>query len=98
MRRREFLSYAGGAAAAGGAGVLSAGGAQLLTISESLLAPEHLSAKTAKADYTLHIAPVSFDITPGQTIKTTGYNGMVPGPLLRMKEGRPVPIDLVNDH
>jgi FtsP/CotA-like multicopper oxidase with cupredoxin domain len=97
MRRREFLSYAGGAAAAGGAGVVGAGGAQLLTIGESLLAPEHLSAKTAKADHTLHIAPVSFDLAPGQTIKTTGYNGMVPGPLLRMKEGRPVTIDLFND-
>ena len=50
-----------------------------------------------KADYTLRIAPLSVELAPGRTIKTTGYNGRVPGPLLRLREGRPVRINVVND-
>ena len=30
-------------------------------------------------------------------IKTYGYNGMVPGPVLRLQEGRQVSINIVND-
>ena len=32
-----------------------------------------------KADYTLRIEPVSLELAPGKTTKTTGYNGTVPG-------------------
>jgi FtsP/CotA-like multicopper oxidase with cupredoxin domain len=32
---------------------------------------------------------VSLEIAPGQIVKTIRYNGPVPGPLLRMKGGRP---------
>jgi hypothetical protein len=42
-----------------------------------------------KADYKLRIEPVSLELAPGKTIKTTGYNGTVPGPSLRLREGRP---------
>jgi len=49
------------------------------------------------ADFTLHIAPASFEIAPHKVVKTIAYNGQVPGPLLRMKEGRPVSIDVFND-
>jgi FtsP/CotA-like multicopper oxidase with cupredoxin domain len=52
---------------------------------------------TEKADYTLRIGPVSLELAPGKTIKTTGYNGKVPGPLLRLHEGRPVTINVIND-
>ncbi len=52
---------------------------------------------TEKADYTLRIAPISLELAPGKTIKTTGYNGKVPGPVLRLREGRPVTIDVIND-
>ncbi len=51
----------------------------------------------AKADYTLRIAPMSLELAPGKTITTTGYNGKVPGPLLRLREGRPVAINVIND-
>ena len=54
-------------------------------------------ASEAKADYTLRIAPVSLELAPGKTIKTTGYNGKVPGPVLWLREGRPVPINVIND-
>jgi FtsP/CotA-like multicopper oxidase with cupredoxin domain len=50
-----------------------------------------------KADFTLRIAPASFEIAPRKVVKTIAYNGSVPGPLLRMKEGRPVTIDVFND-
>ena len=52
---------------------------------------------TEKADYTLRIALISFELAPGKTIKTTGYNGKVPGPVLRLREGRPVTINVIND-
>ena len=45
----------------------------------------------------LRIAPVSLDIGPGKTIKTVGYNGSVPGPILRFREGKPVTVDVYND-
>jgi len=55
------------------------------------------AAATGQADFTLHIAPVEVEIAPRRKIKTTGYNGGFPGPVLRMKEGQPVTIDVYND-
>lgn len=79
--------------------VASAAGA--LTIEASLpgnlwALPEPVTADQ-KADVTLRIASVSFEIAPGKTIRTFGYNGQVPGPVLRMKEGVPVVVDVFND-
>jgi FtsP/CotA-like multicopper oxidase with cupredoxin domain len=54
-------------------------------------------ASPSKADFTLRIAPVSFEIAPRKMIKTIGYNGTVPGPLLRVPEGKAVTIDVFND-
>lgn len=51
----------------------------------------------ATADHTIRITKASLEPMPGRVIQTTGYNGTVPGPLLRLKEGVPVTIDLVND-
>jgi len=49
------------------------------------------------ADFTLRIAPVEVELSPRRKIKTTGYNGSVPGPVLRMTEGKPVTIEVHND-
>jgi len=49
-----------------------------------------------KADHTLRIQPTTLDIGPGVSIKTISYNGQVPGPLLRLREGVPVNIDVTN--
>jgi len=55
-------------------------------------------AQTAsQIDYTIHIAPVSVELAPDKVIKTYGYNGMVPGPILRLKEDRQVNIKIIND-
>src|ERR1700758_2152572 len=52
---------------------------------------------SVRADVTLHISPVLADIAKDHTISTIGYNGAVPGPLIRLKEGVPVTVDLFND-
>jgi FtsP/CotA-like multicopper oxidase with cupredoxin domain len=36
------------------------------------------------------------ELAPGVVVKTTAYNGQVPGPLLRLREGVPVAIDVTN--
>ena len=55
------------------------------------------AAKPAgKADHTLRIEPCTLDIGKGVSIKTTSYNGQVPGPLLRLREGVPVTVDVTN--
>lgn len=51
----------------------------------------------AAADFTLKIAPVSIELAPKKIVRTTGYDGSSPGPLLRMTEGKPVTIDVYND-
>ena len=53
--------------------------------------------ETSKADATLRISPVELEIAPGKIIKTIGYNGSVPGPFLRFREGQHVTIDVFND-
>jgi FtsP/CotA-like multicopper oxidase with cupredoxin domain len=49
------------------------------------------------ADHTIRIAPISLEIAPGKIIKTTAYNGTVPGSALRLREGKSVAINVIND-
>ena len=51
----------------------------------------------APADIILRITPVNLEIAPGRIIKTTGYNGSSPGPLLRVAEGKQVTIEVHNE-
>jgi FtsP/CotA-like multicopper oxidase with cupredoxin domain len=48
-------------------------------------------------DIALRIAPVTLDIGHGRSVKTIGYNGTAPGPLIRLTEGQQVVADIVND-
>ena len=48
------------------------------------------------ADITLRISPVEVEIAPRRLIKTTGYNGSVPGPVLRLSEGQSVTVEVNN--
>ncbi|MBB5057268.1 FtsP/CotA-like multicopper oxidase with cupredoxin domain [Granulicella aggregans] len=50
----------------------------------------------AAPDYTLRIVPTTLEIGPKIEIRTTAYNGQVPGPILRVKENSPVTIDVTN--
>ncbi|MET4175301.1 MULTISPECIES: multicopper oxidase domain-containing protein [unclassified Bradyrhizobium] len=54
-------------------------------------------AAQSSADHTIRIAPISLEIGPSRVIQTTGYNNTVPGPPLRLKEGMPVTINVIND-
>jgi len=50
----------------------------------------------AAPDYRIDIAPVTIDLSPRHKLKTTAYNGQVPGALLRLKENQPVTIEVAN--
>jgi FtsP/CotA-like multicopper oxidase with cupredoxin domain len=66
-----------------------------LTTTTALMPMPRLWAQT-RADYTLQIAPIRLEIAPGKTVKTTAVNGAVPGPMIRVREGSAVTIDVVN--
>jgi FtsP/CotA-like multicopper oxidase with cupredoxin domain len=48
------------------------------------------------ADVTLSIERAQIDVAPGHTITTATYNGTSPGPLIRMREGIPATVDIIN--
>ena len=81
MDRRNFLFTLGAVAAT----------------AQNSFAASRVARAGAKVDHTIRITPASLEVAHGRVIKTTGYNGTVPGPMLRLKEGVPVTIDLVND-
>jgi FtsP/CotA-like multicopper oxidase with cupredoxin domain len=55
-----------------------------------------LALELAAPDYRIEIAPVTLDLSPRHKLKTTAYNGQIPGPLLRMKEDQPIMIEVTN--
>jgi FtsP/CotA-like multicopper oxidase with cupredoxin domain len=81
FNRRQFL--AGTAAAAG--------------FVSCTKVPATSESDTGPADVTLRSGAVLVDIAKDHTISTIGYNGSVPGPLIRLHEGVPVTVDLFND-
>jgi FtsP/CotA-like multicopper oxidase with cupredoxin domain len=84
--RRDFLKLAG----------LAAAGAPLLAQQPaSFLAPA-ASADVARTEFALEIAPITLELAPNRILSTIGYNGTSPGPLLRMKEGVPVTVNVTN--
>ena len=80
MNRRGFLASTG---------VLLAD--QILSQTASAWA-----ADKRRAHYVLRIKPCKLEIAPGIVIDTIGYNGQVPGPLLRLRKGVPTSIEVVN--
>src|SRR3974390_897145 len=50
-----------------------------------------------RADYTIRIALGLVELAPDRIISTTTYNGQFPGPLIRLKEGQRVIVDIHND-
>jgi len=50
----------------------------------------------APADVTLEIAPYTFEASPKHRFRTVAYNGQVPGPLLRMRQGQQQTIEVRN--
>jgi FtsP/CotA-like multicopper oxidase with cupredoxin domain len=52
--------------------------------------------ETPKPDFSLRIGPVNVEVQPGKVVKTTGYNGTVPGPLIRCRENQSITIEVMN--
>jgi FtsP/CotA-like multicopper oxidase with cupredoxin domain len=94
MNRREFLRLAG-MSALSGASILSG----CASVVERTARSSTLAAKQVgdAAQLSLRIAPVKLELSPKQVIQTVGYNGSAPGPLLRVKEGQRVTVDVKND-
>ena len=95
VKRRDFLKL-------GGVAAVEVTAANLLPAQMQSPMPSPTQEKSAppqagKADITLQIAPVTIELAPDHIISTMGYNGTAPGPLLRVREGQPVTVDVIND-
>ncbi len=105
MKRRDFFKV-------GGATLLQAGAAGLLIGQENSddnsqgiqLRPPSPTQQAnsapgegSAADVTLQISPVEVEISPSRFISTIGYNGTSPGPVLRMREGKPITVEVINN-
>lgn len=90
MKRRDFLTLAGMAA---GTPLLAQQMQMTMPLVPGTTGPQDLSG----TDFTLRIAPVTVELAPNRVLSTIGYNGVSPGPLLRMKEGVPVTVNVVNE-
>ena len=88
LSRRDFLKTAGVVASAA---LLSP--PELLTRSPTTAA----SPSDTPADYTLTIATKPVELAPNRIVSVTTYNGQFPGPLLRLKEGERVTVDIRNE-
>jgi FtsP/CotA-like multicopper oxidase with cupredoxin domain len=86
LSRRNFLRAAGASAASC---LLSP--VTLLSQSTTASAPSD-----TQADYTLTIATTPIELAPKRILSVTTYNGQFPGPLLRLKEGERVIVDVHN--
>src|SRR6185312_7414067 len=87
LDRRDLLKFAGLGALAAGAGARAtpqAGAAAAIPLA-------------GRADHTLRIARSLVELAPDHIVSTTTYNGGVPGPLLRLREGQRVRVDVHND-
>ena len=59
--------------------------------------PALARAADSDADHTLRIATGLVELAPDHIVSTTLYNGQFPGPLLRMRQGQRVTVDIHND-
>ncbi|HVG27741.1 MAG TPA: multicopper oxidase domain-containing protein [Acidobacteriaceae bacterium] len=95
MKRRNFMKLGGMALAQGWAASAAAG---VPLPGQAMPGPQGMAAAPeGKADVTLRIAPVAVELDRAHIISTTGYNGTAPGPVLRLREGKPVTVEVIND-
>jgi FtsP/CotA-like multicopper oxidase with cupredoxin domain len=97
MNRRSFLLSASGAVAHPLLKLLATQPSGLSYAAQQR-APRPATSKALQtsADHTLTIKRCTIEISPGVNVETVAYNGQVPGPLLRLRQGMPVTIDVTN--
>ena len=97
MNRRSFLLSASGAAVHPWLNsILPAQSSLLYAAQQSPVKTAASKLPQPAADHSLTIKPCTIEISPGVNVKTVTYNGQVPGPLLRLRQGVPVTIDVTN--
>ncbi len=60
------------------------------------MAAGSLLAQVSAPDYRIDIAACTIELAHNNFLKTIGYNGQVPGPLLRMREGKTCSVEVTN--
>ena len=90
MNRRSLLKLGGLALAGQGIPRLPLGAPALTSWPTE-------QARESDPDYSLRIAPVTVELDRSHILSTVGYNGTAPGPVLRMRAGRRVTVDVTND-
>jgi FtsP/CotA-like multicopper oxidase with cupredoxin domain len=96
VNRREILKLGSMAVAQAGASrvpILAQSGQAGVTAAP----PAGGGQPEAKADYSLRIGQVTVELDRSHILSTVGYNGTAPGPVMRMRAGKPVTVDVIND-
>ncbi|MEZ5291951.1 MAG: multicopper oxidase family protein [Vicinamibacterales bacterium] len=91
MTRREWLAAAAAWASVPALVSGQHGGRRMVHPPQT---PEELAGP---ADVTLRIGQCRHEIAPRREVRTLAYNGQVPGPLVRVRRGRPMTVDVFND-
>jgi len=99
VKRRDLLELAGATLLSSVAGTRVS--AQSQAPASMPMPSQNLSADkvedTTPADFALRVAPIALELAPSRFISTIGYNGTSPGPVLRMREGKPVTVEVINE-
>lgn len=93
MNRRELLKI-------GGFAVAQSAVAQMPAVAQAGAQHNMATAPATpdeKADYTLRVGTATVELDPSHILSTIGYNGAAPGPVLRMREGKPVTVEVINE-
>jgi len=103
VNRREFVRTGLAAVTATGAGKLQRALAQSPGAMQMPGLPQHPMAALASkanghaADFALRIAPTLVELAPQVVVSTIGYSDKVPGPLIRVREGKRITVEVLND-
>jgi FtsP/CotA-like multicopper oxidase with cupredoxin domain len=96
LSRRQFLLA--GTLAGGGLMLPTSAAAQNSMQMPMASATATPPVKIGPTEVSLQIGPVLVDVTKDKTISTIGYNGQVPGPLIRLREGKQVSVQIFKRH
>ena len=97
MKRRDFVRLGWATMIAIGTGKLRPALGRSLELRPVTAPPLESTAAGRAADFSLRIAPMMVELAPQVVLSTIGYSNKVPGPLLRMREGQKVVVEVVND-